>query len=75
MASLNKLQQHKLCVIEEYSIIKEVERKTDETKSTLYHNGTKAERAGNKEELREVAETYGVYKLLTDAPRWSTDGK
>jgi len=53
---------------------KAIEGKVHEIKSTPRHGGTKAEPAGNKE-LREVAESFGVHKLLTDAPHWSVDGK
>ena len=50
------------------------EGKEIEITTTPRHGGTQAEPAGNKA-LREVAETYGVKKLITDAPHWSVDGK
>ncbi len=53
---------------------KETSGKEREIKTTPRHGGKKGEPAGNKE-LREVADTYGVKKHLTDAPHWSIDGK
>ena len=53
---------------------KEVAGKEHEIKTTPKHGGKQGEPAGNKE-LREVAATYGVLKMLTDAPHWSVDGK
>ena len=53
--------------------IKDKTGKTHQISTTPRHGGTKAEPAGNQE-LRAVAETYGVFKLLNDPPHWSTDG-
>ncbi len=53
---------------------KDVAGKEHDIKTTPKHGGKKGEPAGNKE-LREVAATYGVIKMLTDAPHWSVDGK
>lgn len=51
---------------------KTVAGKEHEIKSTPRHGGTKSEPAGNKE-LRAVAETYGIYKNIKDAPHWSAE--
>lgn len=53
---------------------KAVAGKEHEIKTTPRHGGKKADPAGNKE-LRDVAATYGVKKMLTDAPHWSVDGR
>lgn len=53
---------------------KVIEGKLHEITSLPKHGGLTAEPAGNKK-LREVAETYGIHKLINDAPHWSEDGK
>lgn len=53
---------------------KAVAGKEHEIKTAPRHGGTITEPAGNKE-LRDVAATYGVKKMLTDAPHWSVDGR
>lgn len=54
--------------------IKDKKGKEHEIKTTPRHGGTSAEPSGN-EELKKVAETYGVKKLLLkDPPHWSENG-
>lgn len=53
--------------------IKDKTGKVHEITTTPRHGGLPGEAAGNAE-LRKVAETYGVRKLLNDPPHWSIDG-
>lgn len=54
--------------------IKDKKGKEHEIKTTPRHGGTPTEPSGNKE-LKSVAETYGVKKLLAnDPPHWSENG-
>lgn len=54
--------------------IKDKAGKEHKIDTTPRHGGQRGEPAGNAK-LRTVAESYGVHKLLTDAPHWSVDGK
>lgn len=54
--------------------VKDNKGKEHEIKTAPRHGGTSAEPSGNKE-LKTVAETYGVKKLLLkDPPHWSENG-